>query len=167
MSNFSLEPKNGDFAAVVDKLGEHSLSAMKNEIQSSNQTLEQNSNTSAVSNQQNKKNRSKQKSMQTYVTNTDEARAYVAKKNETQAKAREKAEQENATSNNVYANVKVTTKTPPKKNSVLTFVLIFFFLSVVFNIISGENLGIATVAVPLIIGLIFFFNMKNKNKQKG
>lgn len=172
MSNFSLKPKNGDFASLVDKLGEHSLSTMTNEIISAKQDHEQHSKVEAVNNQQQNKPKatSKPRPQQTYVTNTDEARAFAAKQNEIRAKAKAQTERANSNTNNAYANVKVTsntqaTKTTPKKNSILTFVVIFFFLSVVFNIINGKDIGAAGVAVPLIIGLIFFFTMK-KNKQK-
>lgn len=151
MNNYSLEPKDGDFVALVKQLEKKNVAAMKNDVVKSNAKHQEHIQKEAIN-----------------IQSTPQERASVLKtKNNTKALPQQSTYQN---SNNATLG-KVTNKhavNSNKKTSPLVSFLIVACIFVFFSLIvfSDDPERLIRIFVPVFFALIFFNIFKNKPKKK-
>ncbi len=156
MNNYSLEPKDGDFVALVKQLEKKNVAAMKNDVVKSNAKHQEHIQKEAIN-----------------IQSTPQERASVLKTKNNNLNQGAKAPPQQSTyqnSNNATLG-KVTNKNAVnsnKKTSPLVSFLIVACIFVFFSLIvfSDDPERLIRIFVPVFFALIFFNIFKNKPKKK-
>lgn len=156
MNNYSLEPKDGDFVALVKQLEKKNVAAIKNDIVKSNANHQAHIQKEAIN-----------------IQSTPQERPTVRKTPDNNLNQRAKVHTQQSTyqnSNNTTLR-KVDNKdavNSNKKNSQLVSFLIVACIFVFFSLIvfSDDPERLIRIFVPVFFALIFFNIFKNKPKKK-
>lgn len=156
MNNYSLEPKDGDFVALVKQLEKKNVAAMKNDVVKSNAKHQEHIQKEAIN-----------------IQTTPQERASVLKTKNNNLNQGAKAPPQQSTyqnSNNATLG-KVTNKHAVNSNkktsplvSFLIVACIFAFFSLI--VFSDDPERLIRIFVPVFFALIFFNIFKNKPKKK-
>ena len=151
MNNYSLEPKDGDFVALVKQLEKKNVAAMKNDVV--------------------KSNAKHQEHIQKEATPQERASVLKTKNNNLNQGAKAPPQQSTYQNSNNATLGKVTNKNAVnsnKKTSPLVSFLIVACIFVFFCLIvfSDDPERLIRIFVPVFFALIFFNIFKNKTKKK-
>lgn len=156
MNNYSLEPKDGDFVALVKQLEKKNVAAMKNDIVKSNANHQAHIQKEAI----NIKSAPQENvAVRKAPNNNLNQSAKVSSQQSTYQKSN-KATSDRDTNKN--------TSVPNKKTSPLVSFLIVAGIFVFFSLIvfSDDPERLIRIFVPVFFALIFFNIFKNKPKKK-
>lgn len=140
MNNYSLEPKDGDFVALVKQLEKKNVAAMKNDVVKSNAKHQEHIQKEAIN-----------------IQSTPQERASVLKTKNTNLNQGAKALPQQST----YQNS--NKKTSPLVSFLIVACIFVFFSLIVF---SDDPERLIRIFVPVFFALIFFNIFKNKPKKK-
>ena len=156
MNNYSLEPKDGDFVALVKQLEKKNVAAMKNEVVKSNAKHQEHIQKEAIN-----------------IQSTPQERESVLKTKNNNLNHGAKAPPQQSTyqnSNNATLGkvsnknaVNSNKKTSPLVSSLIVACIFVFFSLIVF---SDDPERLIRIFVPVFFALIFFNIFKNKTKKK-
>lgn len=156
MNNYSLEPKDGDFVALVKQLEKKNVAAMKNDIVKSNANHQAHIQKEAINIQSAPQEKATERKTQKNNLNqsvkvNSQKSTYQNSNNATLGKV--------ANKNAVNSNK----RTSPLVSFLIVACIFVFFSLIVF---SDEPERLIRIFVPVFFALIFFNIFKNKPKKK-
>lgn len=156
MNNYSLEPKDGDFVALVKQLEKKNVAAMKNDIVKSNANHQAHIQKEAINIQSAPQEKAAVR--KTPNNNLNQSVKVNSQKNTYQ-------NSNNATLGKVANNNAVNSnkKTSPLVSFLIVACIFVFFSLIVF---SDDPERLIRIFVPVFFALIFFNIFKNKPKKK-
>lgn len=156
MNNYSLEPKDGDFVALVKQLEKKNVAAMKNDIVKSNANHQAHIQKEAIN-----------------IQSAPQEKAAVRKTpnnnlNQSVKVNTQKSTYPNSNKTTVEAVTNKNNSVSNKKTSPLVSFLIVACIFVFFSLIvfSDDPERLIRIFVPIFFALIFFNIFKNKPKKK-
>ena len=156
MNNFSLEPKDGDFVALVKQLEKKNIAAMKNDIVKSNANHQAHIQKEAINIQSAPQEKATVGKTQ---NNNLNQRTKVNSQHRTYQNSNKVTLGEVASKNAVNSNK----KTSPLVSFLIVACVFVFFSLIVF---SDDPESLIRIFVPVFFALIFFNIFKNKPKKK-